>query len=198
MEGEKERRGTELWDCSRLTNREVDAAVDAQLRVQRVALHQPLEGPNILGLAQQGEDAAGVCEAVVGVLGKTALQAARVVLVGVGGVVGAAVDGRQAAGAKVDSVVDKGPRGDAAATRASRQVHGGVALVLVNNDVVGICVIHRDAVAAHGRLAAVEDGRVGQAFLGGARPVPVREGACVAALVAEGLFMFPDEPTMPA
>ena len=122
--------------------------MDAQLRVERVALHEPLERPDVLGLAQQGEHAAGVGEAPVGVVGEAALQAARVVLVRVARVVRSAVDGRQAAGAQVDGVVDKGARGDAAAAAARGQVDGGVALVLVDDDVVGRGVVQGGAVAA--------------------------------------------------
>lgn len=181
-----------------LTHREVNAAVDSQLRVEGVALHEPLERPDVLGLPQEREHAARVGEAPVGVIGKTSLHAARVVLVRVARVIAAPVDSRQAARAQVDGIVDKRPRGDAAAAAAGGEVHGRVALVGVDDDVVVLGVVHGGAVAAHGGRAAVKDGRVGEALLGGSGPVPVGEGALVAALIAQGLLVLPDEPAVPA
>ena len=172
--------------------------VDSQLGVERVPLHEPLKRPDILRLPQQRKHTRRVRKALVGIIRQAALQAARVVLVRVARVIRPAIDGGQPAGAKVDGVVDKGARGDAAAAVAGGQVDGGVALVLVDDDVVVCRVVHGAAVAAHRGRAAVEDGRVGQTLFGGACPVPVGEGPLVPALVAQRLLVLPDEPPVPA
>lgn len=155
-------------------------------------LHDHLEVADVVVLQQQVQDRRGVGVGRVDLGRDVALEAARVVLEA-GALEHGAVVERQADGAEVDLHVLEGARRHAAAARAGRQVDlGEVAQAELDGALVG----DELAVARHGRVAAVEDGRRGR-VAGVERPVPVGLGAAVAALVDQRLLVLVREPTVP-
>lgn len=170
----------------------------AQLRLRGIARHQRLERPHILRLPQQRQHTRLVRVPLVRIVRQAPLQTPRVVRERVARIVQAvAVHRREAVRPQVQRVVGKGAARHTPAARAGGQVHlrGGAR---VDDDLVRARVVERRPVPGQGRVAAVEDGRVGEPALGRLGPVPVREAPRVPALVAQGLLVLPDEPAVPA
>lgn len=172
----------------------VAATVDAD--VGHVTLELVLELEDVLRLEDGRERGGGVGEHLVDGGCEVALQAARVICKGAGGVLLVDAAGQiETDWTKIDAHVLEGARGDASTTRAGGEVQGRKTSADAQDEVR--LVWNEGPVAGHGGVAAVEDGRVLHALDGGQTPVPVRLAALVTALVLEGSLVEPGVVAVP-
>lgn len=153
------------------SKRVVTAAVDADVSGAGDALHLHLEVVGVLGLEDIAEDGRGVGVPSVDGVTQVALQATGVVVEGVGRGFDHAAGEVQGCGAEVDLHVLEGTRLDAAATVAGREVDRGEAAGGSEDDIGAVGDVL--AVTRHGGVAAIKDGRLGEASDGSEGPVPV-------------------------
>ena len=168
--------------------------MNADIAASWVPLHSHLEVVDFFGLEDQAHDRGCVGKALVDGSCEIALQAARVVGQAVAVANGRAVGQSKRDGPKIDGHVHERAAGHATAAGAVREEDlrkTGAAQhhIALAGDVC--------AVARHGGIGAVKDGRFLSAGLSCLGPIPVRLVASVAAFVAEGLLVRPGVVPVP-
>jgi hypothetical protein len=161
----------------------------------RNSLHLHLEVVDVLGIEDQARKRLSVGEFLVRVVGKIALQAARVVRETVAVRDGCSVSQAQVDGAEVDLHILEGPALDAATagTSGDQEVRQSIAAQ------VDVATSRNEfSVAGHGESRAVEHGGLLQTSLRSLCPVPVWLIALVAAFVAKSLLVLPGEVSVPS
>ena len=178
------------------TEREVTTTMDTDIGCAGDALELHLEVGNVLRRDDGVQDGRAVREHAVDLRRQVALEAARIVGVGAGGVrednTAGVVEGDRA---EVDRQVLEGTRSHAAASRAGGQVNRREASADAEDQVR--LVGDGNTIARQGGGATIKDGRVLETSDGGEAPVPVRLGSLVAALLLESPLVDPGVVPVP-